>query len=54
MKNDKIQMVMVIIAAAVAVVMIGIVFSELNECGAGQRAVTGVMNGHYVSLCIDK
>ena len=52
MKNDKIQMVMVIIA--VAVVMIGIVVSELNECGAGQRAVTGVMNGHYVSLCIDK
>jgi hypothetical protein len=54
MNKDEIQMVMVLIVATIAVAMIGVVVSELNECGAGQRAVTGVMNGHYVSLCIDK
>lgn len=57
MKNeikDKIQTVMILIAAAVAVIVIGIVVSELDECGDGQRAVRGVMNGHYVSLCVDR
>ncbi len=47
-------MVMVLIVATIAVAMIVVVATGLNECGAGQRAVTGVMNGHYVSLCIDK